>query len=257
MKKLKIKITRFINNQIKSLLWLMFFYLLFKEKLSREYGIYSISPFKWNKWHNDAKLFIGILHPYNKEIFIKTNNKYNCAKHEYEISKCFYKALPSSTAKPIKILNEAIIFERLKGETLDKIVNSSKGLSKLQWELVLNQFIEIIRVLHDIKMIHRDITPNNIIISNNTNNKKLKVYLIDFSYSMIKTENNNREYLNNKELFYLGLSYKPNTYKWDDAYSLYKIIKLIEKKTGYLFPYHSMIIKKNIEILTYKKTNEK
>ena len=94
---------------------------------------------------------------------------------------------------------------------------------------IASQLIGIVEELHDKKVIHRDLRPDNIFLKfNNT----VKLVLIDFSF-VIDSDNWNksprfREIQNTKRSMdiwkALGQEYKPEELQWDDAFAIHKIL---------------------------------
>ncbi|HEY9651053.1 MAG TPA: serine/threonine-protein kinase PknK, partial [Coleofasciculaceae cyanobacterium] len=98
-----------------------------------------------------------------------------------------YKILESlaveGIAKPLALENYkngiALILSDQGGETLKKIINLQSRLELSQFLQLAIQLATILAALHDNKIIHKDINPNNILINGETS----QVRLIDFSIS--------------------------------------------------------------------------
>ncbi|WP_432408876.1 protein kinase domain-containing protein [Wukongibacter sp. M2B1] len=110
--------------------------------------------------------------------------------------------------------------------------------NKKQKKRILLQLIDIMKILDEEKIVHRDIHPKNIIVTRNRNDKIDKLILIDFSFSVGVNRFPELPYLiASKRLKFLGTKYyKPETYKWDNQYSIAKIATEIEPNCDKEFP---------------------
>ena len=79
-----------------------------------------------------------------------------------------------------------IVMEYLDGMTLSQILQNGGGA--IQWKRVLDMMrpvLEALAVIHEYQIIHRDISPDNIIVSDN----RQRVTLIDFGAARLQTGN--------------------------------------------------------------------
>ncbi len=81
-----------------------------------------------------------------------------------------------------------IIEEYIRGRSLKDILNDEGTLFPDRVKDIIVQVCSCLNFLHKNKIIHRDITPSNIIISNSD-----KVYVIDMGISRIKNEESTRD----------------------------------------------------------------
>ena len=79
--------------------------------------------------------------------------------------------------------NPYILMEYIEGDTLSNLVTSKNRFS-LEYSVdVIFRILEIIKKVHEIGLLHRDIKPDNIIISDNGD-----IYLIDFGLCRISND---------------------------------------------------------------------
>lgn len=81
-----------------------------------------------------------------------------------------------------------IIEEFIEGNTLEKMLSDGAELSKAQVNLIFNDLLDAINVLHKNKIVHRDIKPSNIIIRENGG-----AVLIDYSIARPYSDKRNTD----------------------------------------------------------------
>ena len=192
-------------------------------------------------------------------MFIKSqgkfnNSNFNEAKALELLNKSFPSFFPSYMGSFEFKSEPIIIMEKLSGERLDKIIAKNYEFSLYEIKNILSQFVSILDILYEHKIIHRDIRPQNIII--NKLNGKAIVKLFDFSFSITPHKDHLQEVKGEKKEFVLKnlgtQKYRRNYFYWDDAYSFMKIsqdlapINVLENLSEY------KEIKKRIGRLTYK-----
>ena len=210
------------KNSFHSLKWMQLNFNNLRKQLESQ-GYYSISICKFFLWKKSAKYF-KVFDASGNCFFVKLQSE-DKVRHEYKIFKYLEKHNLSSIDFYPKIYLSNIgnfsynVFEELDGVRIDeKII--------LDFNLI-GQMKKIGSFLSSIEVIHRDIRPHNIIVSNET------MKIIDFEHSSIGCEimNNNSNKLNK--------DFSPNGKIWDDAYSFKKIAEyyvkksLLEKNTDY------------------------
>ena len=194
------------KNFYYALTWMLLNYNDLRKQLESQ-GYYSIQIYKIFLWKDNAKYF-KVFNIEGKCFFVKLQSK-DKVKHEYDVIQYidsrnvdkldFY---PRITYSSIGLFSYNI-FEELDGVGLDKnlILNSN----------LINQMLDIITFFNNIKIVHRDIRPHNIIVIGN------KIKVVDFEHCSI---NNQRVDDSPEEL---NENFSPRGRKWDDAYSFKKI----------------------------------
>jgi serine/threonine protein kinase len=226
-------------NSIKlflfSLYWVFKYYLGLKNLLRVKYKIEKLSILKFMQWHSGAAYFIGVFK--GEKVFIKTDsNTTGIIDNEYLACKVLNSKNSMNFPKPIlkeRYKNvDFIVISFLEGVSLDVYLKKSEKNSViLNKPIIANYLFDILLTLHELQIIHRDIRPENIQIIED--DKGVNVVLFDFAYCIdsISWESANRYNEVDSLPYYLeimkslGEDYKKGLYQWDDAYSIYEILK--------------------------------
>lgn len=136
-----------------------------------------------------------------------------------------------------------VAVEFIDGVMLSKVLYNSKLRNKLlqndsSKKKVLLQLLDILKILNSQKIVHRDIRPQNIMVTCDKSGNLDRLILIDFSFSIGIDRFPELPFLvKNNRLRNLGtIQYKPKCYKWDDHYSITKIINKIDSNCKNKFP---------------------
>lgn len=196
--------------------------------LEREHKIVKVKPFAPpNKL--DFQYFTGEA-PKEKKVFIKMEGRveHASAREAFFINLLrqsgkagfFPKIIACQTKEPFPF----IATEFIKGQTLENFLRKQpdpKILSSL-----LEQMCSILEILHQAKVVHRDVRPPNLMVRTKKDPPYLKIVLIDFAYAVrLKPPLAELPFIaaNIAILRKLGTGYKPQEFQWDDAYSFAKI----------------------------------
>lgn len=183
----------------------------------------------------------------NKKVFIKYD-RHSCGSITREVEILQLTALKNSSYFPKVIAYEDttftfIIFEFIEGIMLSKMLSDSKSKDKLLLnntakQKILLQLIDILEILDNEGIIHRDIHPKNIMVTQNQFTHINRLVLIDFSFAVGINRFPELPYLiDSKRLKFLGTAaYRPDLYKWDNQYSIEQIAKQVEKNCNKKFP---------------------
>lgn len=152
---------------------------------------------------------------------------------------------------PIPKVYEYVSYEKKKGtihclimekiNTLDLMCHiENKSLNKLERFRIMKRLIEIINNLHKMKIVHRDIKCENILIKLPTNNieSKIDITLIDFAFSKCITNKKDRDMVGTMNYYSPELYFcKEYDSKANDVWSLGIIIYILASKGYYPFIY--------------------
>jgi hypothetical protein len=227
-------------------------YLSYKRDIE-EFSIFSlknISPYLVNEWKNFSHFIYFLAETEEgKKLFIKSRGLSQSARREFkiieELRKIDLKHFPKefffrSTAK----INFLII-ENIEGQTLSYIIKSDQlKLKPARYkENLYKGIFSILKILHNAKIVHRDIRPENLIIKSDGT-----PILIDFQFAVDIKRKKFKEFKivrkKPKLIRGLGGDYAKNSFHWDDAYSVKMIFeKLLFKDDPEFSKIESEIVK--------------
>ena len=194
----------------------------------------NIKPFQIENWKNFSGFiyFTGKIKG-KKKVFIKSRGIEESSKREYKViqvlrsikKKYFPKAYYFRKTKK----QNFVVMEYINGSRLDQLIETGKLYRerKIFKENIYNGIFIILKTLHKLKIVHRDIRPQNIIIKDNGT-----PILIDFQFAVDVKRKIFKEYklIRKKPRMVKGLgsSFAKNRFHWDDAYSVSKIFDLFK-----------------------------
>ena len=196
----------------------------------------NIKPYLVNEWKNSSGFIYFKAETENKKkLFIKSRGIEESSRREYKVikelrnvnQKYFPKEYYFKSEKDVNF----IIMELVEGQRLDHLINSNEFEIKLNHykENLYNGIFNILKILHKLKIVHRDIRPQNLIIKHDGT-----PVLIDFQFAVDIKRIKYKEFQivrKNPELIIgLGDKFAKNIFHWDDAYSVYKIFDLLKIK---------------------------
>ncbi len=243
--------------KIQKYIWLLRGEKELKQSLA-EKGIENLERYNFKRWVRKGKFYIGTKN--ENKVFIKVSDKYSSALSEIESMKRLNQRKDTEN-KYFNIVDYSethkspyIVFEYSNIVTLKEYIDKNKSLKEEELELLMKFLDSVLRELHNNKIIHRDIRPENISV-NIKHNKVIGYQIFDFGYSVV----NNNDYfdINNKYdkhvLIRLGKEYKYSQMKWDDAASMIRVIQYADKYAMEKFPTEFNNIKSKLgkNCLTY------
>ena len=191
-----------------------------------EQKILTVKPTKFKLWTSEVLFFKGCFEKQN--VFIKLylhskKNQRECRILEYINTMESKLILPTLISDDVFSGGYFVVLEELTAKSLTTI------LDKISFEIfdnIIDQFICILNEFNQMNLIHCDITPDNIMITNNN-----KLIIIDFEYSIIKGNRSYQDFsfAETSVLKSLGGEHSMPGHVWDDAYSFLSVAKKIVK----------------------------
>ena len=130
----------------------------------------------------EGKVYQGFYN--NEKIAIKIINEFDkkCLESEVAIlQNISHKCIPKLYGIIVEVNMIALVLQLIEGKTLADIpIKLLKQEKKIE---IMKQLCSIIEFIHSKNLIHRDVKPENILISFNTNS--LELYLIDYGISRV------------------------------------------------------------------------
>jgi tRNA A-37 threonylcarbamoyl transferase component Bud32 len=96
----------------------------------------------------------------------------------------------------------------------------------------MQEMTAILGELNRAGMVHRDFTPDNLLVSTAPSNDSVSVVLIDFAFAVIADAAPQDRLVPLNDLRDLCHGYKAQAFLWDDAYSCLRIFEEIRKSSG-------------------------
>lgn len=256
--KIKSRIMYTLRKQIYNMWWNITYKNKFVKEIKDTFKLNSVSPILKSKWIRGSKFFEAVMSYNGKKLFIKSSKYIYLIERESMWDK-YFEIHNIKINKP-KILgmvttsinHNCLLMEYINAPTLNELI-IDKSLDPLLKKRIILQLLDILDSLQKNRLIHRDIRPDNILVSFIDDN--IKLYLIDFAYAIKEGEafkgfgSTERE---KNLLFGLGGSLSPKPLFWDDAYSIFLICKMIEPEFKFKYPTLWLEINKRIGKVTYK-----
>lgn len=196
-------------------------------------GLTNVQPFRVDLWKNQFKssYFLATATD-GMEVFVKCGGVRGSARREYKLLTVLQKRLAGAVPKPVSYSDDdrnILVIEYLKGSNLTQVLE--QGPLRVDEATALkNALRRILDVLLSERIIHRDIRPDNLIVNDAGN-----VAVIDFQFALSQGSVRFKEYRQIKkrlkQLKNLGSGFSLGRYGWDDAYSVDKIMRLIDENT--------------------------
>jgi len=216
-------------------LWLLRDYRRLKDFLARTHGVGKVRPVQAHRWHRGSKYFRGVAAD-GKLLFIKLDGDSRLLENEVDAWTHLKRAAAGSKHFPeLQFFNftgdyRVAAMNWIDAEPLRAFLR--KNPSQEQLRGVMRELAAILGELSRAGIVHRDFTPDNLLVSTATPNRSVSVVLIDFAFAVIAGAAPQDRLVSLNDLRDLCHGYKAQEFLWDDAYSCLKIFDEIRKSAG-------------------------
>lgn len=216
-------------------LWRLRDYRRLKDFLARTHGVAKVKPILAHRWHRGSKYFRAVSAE-GKPLFIKLDGESRLL--ENEVRACSHLQHTASDSKhfpEIQFFNftgeyRVAAMQWIDAEPLSAFLR--KNPSREQLRGAMREMAAILRELSRAGMVHRDFTPDNLLISTVSSSHSVSVVLIDFAFAVISGAAPQDRLAPLNDLRDLCHGYKAQEFLWDDAYSCRQIFAEISKTSG-------------------------
>jgi len=216
-------------------LWRLKDYRRLKDFLARTHGVAKLKPVLAHRWHRGSKYFRGESAE-GDSLFIKLDGESRLLENEVHAwSHLKHTAADSKHFPEIQFFNftgeyRVAAMQWIDTEPLRAFLRKNPSRGHLRG--ALREMAVILRELSRAGMIHRDFTPDNLLISTVSSNHSVSVVLIDFAFAVISGAAPQDRLVPLNDLRDLCHGYKSHEFLWDDAYSCRQIFEEIRKSFG-------------------------
>lgn len=206
---------------ISSYLWLHRYFIPLRRQMER-YGITSLQPLNTHAWHRGSRYFRGV-HEGTNPVFIKIDGHYRLLENEILATHAYHTAGNNAPEVLRHSFNEEFPFAAftwIDGHPL----NHSQNRRRISTAILVPLLVELLDNLHLANIVHRDISPANLLISWHSDNSPPTIHPIDFAFAVVHGRSISDERVPLHELISLGTGYKPSPQKWDDAFACQQVV---------------------------------
>ncbi len=216
-------------------LWRLRDYPRLKDFLARTHGVAGVKPVLAHRWHRGSKYFRGVSAE-GKPLFIKLDGDARLLENEVQASSHLNRTAADSKHFPeMQFFNFTGEFRVAAMHWIDAEPFSAflrKNPSREQLRAAMREMAAILGELSCAGMVHRDFTPDNLLISTVSSHHSVSVVLIDFAFAVISGAASQDRLVPLNDLRDLCHGYKAQEFLWDDAYSCLRIFEEIRKSSG-------------------------
>lgn len=235
-------------------LWMIRNFRRFKMHLRRTHPMSALRPVLMRRWHRGSMYFCHT--SLEGEVsFIKLDGQYRLLENEITA----WMTLRRSGAHPGRYAQvrwfdfageyRSAAMEWLEAETLSRYLR--KRPSPASARLLMEELAEILEDLGRAGIVHRDLTPENLLVIVNPEGEAQRLVLIDFAFAVMNQSAPRDRFVSLDDLAVLCHGYKPQESAWDDAYSCLLIFTEIERAAGISDAASRSRIEGRIGALTY------
>ena len=209
----------------------------YKEYLESNFDFTEIQNVYTDAINHAYNIFVSGYDVNGTRMFIKIGDIPGIYVNEYKMGKALYDMDCTHFLRPMYWRDcpdgHFVAYEWNNGKTLKTLLESD-SLSDKDKETCIADIYDIFKCLQKSGIVHRDITLKNFIWSDG------HLKLIDFQLAVNKDNYKELDFLLQNRHLLAGLGteeFRPELYKWDDAYSLVKILGYIGRNDVYADKY--------------------
>lgn len=216
-------------------LWLLRDYRRMREFLANNHGVRKVRPVLPGRWHRGAKYFRGVAADGGR-LFIKLDGDSRLLENEVRACARLRRMAPESSHFPeIRFFDftgeyRVAAMQWIDAEPLSAWLKKNPSPEHLRG--AMREMAAILGELGCAGMVHRDFTPDNLLISTASSNHHASVVLVDFAFAVIDGAAPQDRLVPLNDLKDLCHGYKTQEYLWDDAYSCLRIFEQIAESLG-------------------------
>ena len=205
---------------------------MFRKEVSSANGqLESLKPIGWSSWHRGSRYFRAVWSP-GQVVFIKTDGVYKLLNREICTARHLVVEGQARGHIPVVRCYSAdskypfAAFEWVNGLRLDHVMSRRLWLDA--WDHLTQDLLSIVVMLARADVVHRDITPENLIVRRSPGGSVEGLVLIDHAFAITGREVGPDAGISRSDLVALCSGFKPSTLTWDDAYSCWTISQQME-----------------------------
>lgn len=215
----------------------------FCQFLRERHGLAAAAPVALALWNDGAK-FYRARDAGGAFVFIKFDGAFHSLANEIEASRRLSpEAAPSPRFACLRFSDSyrehrIAGFEWLDGQGLDSVRFDDPAAAAA---ILTREIPAILGELRAARIIHRDLIPRNLMVCAHRGGG-FRLVLIDFAFAVFDQTARAGQRIPPRVLAKMGGAYKPETYRWDDAYALDRIVSELAAQRGLpLDPVHAVV----------------
>lgn len=216
-------------------LWLLRDFPRLKDFLARSHGVAKLRPVLARRWHRGSKYFRGVALDGNL-LFIKLDGDSRLLENEVKAWTHLRRTAPESSHFPeIQFFNftgeyRVAAMKWIDAQPLSVFLRENSSRERLRG--AMREMAAILGELSRAGIVHRDFTPDNLLVSTASANNPAPVVLIDFAFAVMDGAAPQDRLVPLNDLRDLCHGYKAQEFLWDDAYSCLRIMDEIAESFG-------------------------
>lgn len=239
--------------------WYVRHHWLFRSQLMDDYLIKSVRPYRRLSWHLGARYY-ECMDDGGRRVFVKVSTHRTMIVNEVEARQALRPTSSGSVITPdlrffdLDNPRPFIALSWVNGRTLGEVlVTSPRDIA----DTIATELVRLVDELHEAGVVHRDITPQNLLIAEGVGAVGAPPLLIDFAFAAVgDARRRDAELAIPERAFHtLGDGLNPAPLAWDDAFACLKILEKIEGATGREYPGARSELQARVGRRTYRKNH--